>query len=380
MYKNELNIINNYDVLYNNLMLKGKKINNRINSHKREEIISQMMIDTFNLKLNKDKRFEQGRYLYFYEISYYEIIANNITKICEEKIIKKASAQSEVFKINGIEYKIKLEKLNASVSRTILPEEKNNYISNTNELTLHSDKTSSFNNLSTSSTQSVNDEICYCRIFQDNYNKKNYLLKIIYTNHELDGNLITNEDIDIRNNLADILYYPTINDSSIIKKDKNILIEVKQNSTLEMLFNQMEKVLNNFKILLPNEEYNYFAFLNDENAKNNVNENEFIKKVKNYENQNNNFKIFIFLIKNNKILDLDLSDNVEYSVHFRNDIKKEINEIKTDIVNVKTELANIKTDISDLKKTIETKFESLTDLIKGLYDDKSNKNNDTQPK
>lgn len=366
MFKNELNIINNYDVLYNNLMLKAKKINTRINSHKREEIISQMMIDTFNLGLNKDKRFEQGRYLYFYEISYYENIANNITKIYEQKIIKKGSAQSEIFKVNQIEYKIRLEKLNASVSRKLFPNEKNNYTSNTNELTLHSDKSSSLNNLSTSSTQSINDETCYCRIFQDNYNNKKYLLKIIYTNNELDGNLMAKDDIDIKNNMGDILYYPSMKDSTIIKKDEKILIEVKQNSTLEMLYNQIEKVMNNFKILLPNEKYNYFAFLNEENAKTNVNENEFIKKVKNYESQNNDFKIFIFLIKNNKIFDLDLGDNVEYSVHFRNEIKKEINEIKT--------------EISDLKNKMETKFESLTELIKGLYDEKGKNNNDTKPK
>ena len=46
--------------------------------------------------------------------------------------------------------------------------------------------------------------------------------------------------------------------------------------------------------------------------------------MKKYEEENGNFKIFFFILQNNKIFDLELSDNIEYALHFRNELNKKI--------------------------------------------------------
>ena len=47
-----------------------------------------------------------------------------------------------------------------------------------------------------------------------------YILSLRYTSHEVDGNIISKEDVDLKNGLADNLYYPKI-EKDIGKKEGN---------------------------------------------------------------------------------------------------------------------------------------------------------------
>ena len=94
-------------------------------------------------------------------------------------------------------------------------------------------------------------------------------------------------------------------------------------------------------------------------AKEGLNEVEFLEKIKEYE-KTYNFRIFLFILKNNTLFDLQLEDQVDYSVHFRNESKKEIDAIKQEIGEMKKDIADVKTRIDNLDK----KFDEFSDMIK----------------
>lgn len=394
MIECELNVYNTTDDLYNNLIQKSKKHTNTLYSSKREDLITQMLIDKLHLELNKDKKFEAGRKLYFYEISFYELDDEdkNKTKLIQEKkILKKGSSQKEIFNVNGIDYTIALEMYNVHVKRKKTPEEieKDNN-KNEDTITLATEKSTqkskSRDKFSTSDTQTENIEFFHRKV-KDYYKGKHYTIAIAYTNNEVDGNVITLEDIDIKNKLGEIMYYPK-EDNSKIKKDSKILIELKQNATLEQIFDQMTKLMEDFKILLPNEKFYYFGFVNEDNAKKDLNENEFIERIQKTEIQNPNFKVFLFTIKDNKIFDFDLKDNADYSVHFRNEIKNEIeimkNDTDTKINDLKEDMNNkindLKEDINNFKNEMTIQFKSLFDMIGELKNNDKDKQNPEQNK
>ena len=135
-----------------------------------------------------------------------------------------------------------------------------------------------------------------------------------------------------------------------IKKKSKILIEVKRNTSLVTLFNQIETAINDLKIILPDEQFYYFGFVNEVNAKSGLKERDFIENIKNFELQNPNYKIFLFIIKDNTFFDLPLNDKADYSTFYRNEIKKELKEMKTE---VKTEIKEMKTEIQEIKKNIQ---------------------------
>ena len=383
MIECELDVYNTIEDLYNNLMPKKGK-NNNVYSSKREDLITQMLIDKLHLELNNDQKFEAGRQLYFYEISFFgpDNEDKNKTKLIkEEKFLKTGSSQKVFFEANGINYTIKLEKLTTHITRDKTEKEKENSINkNEKTITLKTEKSQhkskSGDKFSTSDTQNENDE-SFCRRVKDDYDGTRYTMTITYTSHEVDGNVISLEDIDIKNKLGEILFYPK-EDNTKIKKDSKILIEAKQNATLEEIFEQMTKLMEDFKILLPNEKFYYFGFVNESNAKKNLNENEFIAKIQKTEIQNPNFKIFLFTLKDNKIFDFDLKDNADYPVHFRNEIKNEIeimkSETNTKINGLKNEMNEkingLKEDMNGLKNDVDTKInglkEDMNEKINGL--------------
>ena len=192
MLECELNVYNTIDDLYNNLMpKKGKKHPNNFFSFKREIAITQMLIDKLNLKLNEDPKFELGRKLYFYEISYFKTDdkdKDKIKLIQEKKILKKGSSQEEIFGVNGINYTISLEMFNVHVQRKKTQKEmKNNSKKQEDTITLATEKTEQKskskleNNFSTSDTQTENN-VSFYRRFKDDYEGNHYTMKIIYTN------------------------------------------------------------------------------------------------------------------------------------------------------------------------------------------------------
>jgi regulator of replication initiation timing len=208
----------------------------------------------------------------------------------------------------------------------------------------------------------------------DNINGKTYYFRIYYTSHEIDGNLIAKNDIDLKEGLQDIIYYPNLESAkkeeehkkieesnkieekpskmeglTKIKKGSKILIEVKQNTTLEILFGQMETFLKDYSILFPNEQYYYLGFVNSVKAKNIPNEEKFVERIKECEKVNPNFKIFLFTIKDNILFDLELADKANYSLYFRNEVKREIKELKDKVDTLTTEMGSMKTEMGSMK-------------------------------
>jgi regulator of replication initiation timing len=442
MFEYELNDYFDYNQLYKDLMSKDtakSKIetakSNKVtttNSNGREGLISQMMMDKFDLDLNKDKKFENGRIIRFYVI----ICLNDKGEILKEtKIAKINNNQKTTFEVNDIKYSIELRTQNSTIRRIEDDDGKS-------EITLKSYKSfksdnKSLDEFSIDSTNKSEDdkmkknEKFIARELLDNINGKTYYFRIYYTSHEIDGNLIAKNDIDLKEGLQDIIYYPNLESAkkeeehkkieesnkieekpskmeglTKIKKGSKILIEVKQNTTLEILFGQMETFLKDYSILFPNEQYYYLGFVNSVKAKNIPNEEKFVERIKECEKVNPNFKIFLFTIKDNILFDLELADKANYSLYFRNEVKREIKELKdkvdtlttemgsmktemgsmkTEMGSMKTEMGSMKTEISKLRKDVDSlkddnkslrkemkdQFESLKNMIMDLMNKKS---------
>ena len=436
MFEYELNDYFEYKQLYKDLIsketTKSKKVTT-INSNEREGLISQMMMDKFDLELNKDKRFKNGRKIYFYEIK----CLNKERQIIKEiKIVKINNNQQYSFEVDGIKYSMELREKNPALRK--VNDEGNN-------ISIKSDKSGksgikSIDQFSVESTNKSEDqkmeknEKFILKKIKDITDTKTYIFQIYYTSHEIDGNLTAKHDIDLKDGLQDIMFYPNlesvkkeeeqkkIEESDKIEeipaktegltkifKDSKILIELKQNTTLEKLFEQMENLLKDLSILFPGEQYYYLGFVNDIKAQKDLNKEDFVKRIQECERLYPKFKIFLFTIKDNTLFDLELADKANYSVYFRNEIKREIkelkgtltkeignmkkeigsinmkmegmkaeiNNIKTEMGDMKTEIGNLRTDVNSLKndnnilrKEINDQFQTLKNMIMELKDDK----------
>ena len=187
--------------------------------------------------------------------------------------------------------------------------------------------------------------------------------------HEIDGNLKANNSIDLKKELGDILFYPK-KEIIQIDKDEKILIEVKQNAPLRTIFGQMKELMDDLKNILPDEKYCYFGFVNNTESLNKTDEKKLIDEMKKYEEENGNFKIFLFILQNNKIFDLELSDNIEYALHFRNELNKKIDvkfeEMKKEMIGMKDEIKGMKDELIKLIMEINRNYDS-----KGTNNDNS---------
>ena len=113
---------------------------------------------------------------------------------------------------------------------------------------------------------------------------------------------------------------------------------------------------------LPQEKFYYFAFLN-ENKRNDLNKkNNFKQEIKNYLKRNENFKVYVFIIKDNQIYDLKLEEKADYPLHFRNEVKNEIKEMKSDVSTLKIDVSTLKTDVSTLKTDVSFLKVEITDV------------------
>ena len=416
----ELYLNNDYDFLYKNLMEEPTEKNKDkdetdIYSHKREDLIDQMLMDKLNLSKNVDNRFVKGRTIYYYDISFISEIKNKIKHFIKIKTQKNMNFDFDVTIDNEtFNYSIFINDKNVKVNRNPnkVDEEENTErrIQNQNEkseeifeidttkaskddLQMKEEiKNNDGSNRSTSSILDNNqnnkpiqlksvrnsefnekfdikkeDECFYFRIVTDIINGITYYLVIDLKLHEVDGNLQSNEIIDLKKELGDILFYPK---KEIIKIEKNakILIEVKQNAPLRTIFGQMKVLMNDLKKILPNEKYCYFGFVNKIESLNESDEKVLIDEIKKYEEENGYFKIFLFILENNKIFDLELSDNIDYALHFRNELNKKIDakfgEIKDEIKDMRVEMKN---EIDDLIKLI-------MELKQNYVDKKTNEN------
>lgn len=424
MFENELydesNINNDFDFLYKNLVEepteKNKdKAETDIYSHKRGDLIDQMLMDKLNLTKNADNRFVNGRQIFYYDISFFSEIKNKIKHFIKIKTQKNMNFDFDVTIDNEtFNYSIFINDKNVKVNRNPnkVDEEENTErrIQNQNEKSeeifeidttkaskddsqmKEEIKNNDGSNRSTSSILDNNqnnkpiqlksvrnsefnekfdikkeDECFYFRIVTDIINGITYYLVIDLKLHEVDGNLQSNEIIDLKKELGDILFYPK---KEIIKIEKNakILIEVKQNAPLRTIFGQMKVLMNDLKIILPNEKYCYFGFVNKIESLNESDEKVLIDEIKKYEEENGYFKIFLFILENNKIFDLELSDNIDYALHFRNELNKKID----------AKFGEIKDEIKDMRVEMKNEIDGLIKLIMELkqnyVDKKTNEN------
>ena len=450
MFEYELNDYFDYNLLYKDLMSKentnGKKKDAKskkvttTNSNGREGLISQMMMDKFDLDLNKDKKFENGRIINFYEIKCF----NNKGNLLNETMIAKINNNNKKFEVDGNTYFLEIKAQNLEINKLTedgkSSQSLKSYKSENSAKSTKSAKSGnksldefSIDSTNKSEEQKEKNEKFIFRESRDNVGDKTYIFKIYYTSHEIDGNLIAKHNIDLKDGLQDIIYYPNVEFAkneeeqkkteesnkivekpakiegiTKIAKDSKILVEVKQNTTLGILFEQMETFIKDFNILFPTEQYYYLGFVNSVKAKRDLDEENLIKRIKECEGLYPNFKIFLFTIKDNLLFDLELSDKANYSVYFRNEVKREIKElkdtltkeigsIKSEMGNMKTEMGNMKTEMGDMKKEISNlrtdvdslkndnrilreemkgQFESLKDMIMNLMKEKKNENDD----
>ena len=167
-------------------------------------------MDNLGLELSKDTRFVKGRFIYYYDISYYKE-GDEKTIIKNAKILKTSKEQDFYFQVNGIEYKIKLNHKNPQVHRNKLEKEKTKE-EKTNDskeetLSLRTMKTNISDRYNDLQEDGKNTNFSIKRL-KDTINDKTYILKITHTNHEVDGYVIAKEDINIRDSLKQLLYYP----------------------------------------------------------------------------------------------------------------------------------------------------------------------------
>ena len=83
--------------------------------------------------------------------------------------------------------------------------------------------------------------------------------------------------------LGDYLYYPNKSNIINLAQGEQILIEVKQDTDFNILLEQMEKVMKDFKSLFPKEKYNYFGFINEIKTNHDSNnEKDLLDKIENF--------------------------------------------------------------------------------------------------
>ena len=459
MLEYELEEYTDFSILYNKLMSKdtnsteAAKETTTTDSTRREDIITQLMMDNFNLELNKDSRFEKGRKIFFYKISYYNEKEPK-TIIKTTKVLKIKKNQDLDFEVNGVKYKINLNKKNSSAKKMVKECDKKK---TEKDISLHTFKTNS-SDYNVNKIQNEKEDDLNIKKLKDTIENKIYVLEIIHNSHEVDGNLVVKEDINIQDGLKESLYYPKlegedaeteveslkndeelkkgvtdkqedenekikilkedeskkkeeenkvskkegeftikedkskesenkiqkggekdslkmleakeIEEPTIIKKNSKILIEIKQNTSLLTLFNQMKNTIEDLKIFLPNDKFYYFGFVNENNAKIGLNEKDFIKSIKSYEILNPNYKIFLIVIKNNILFDLVLNDKADYATFYRNEIKKEVTEIKKEVTEIKSKIAVLE---DNMNKNFQKLFETISKMRNGEQKPENNK-------
>ena len=185
---------------------------------KREDVITELMMDNFDLKINKDSRFvEKGRKIFFNKISYYNF-NDKKKKIKSTKVLKEKKSQDFNLEVNGIMHKIQFNLKNTKVRKASKNED-----SSKDKTYLKTYSSNSLNKNEENNNPNEKEEF-HTKKFQDAIGdaigEQIFILEITNTNHEVDGNLVAQNDINIRKGLKEILYYPKI-EENIQKLKKN---------------------------------------------------------------------------------------------------------------------------------------------------------------
>ena len=410
------NDFENYYFLYNNLMEEetNYKNNNTIktNSHKREDIITQILADKGGFRINNDTSL-------FYEERKIVYLKIQVTKNSETDNIVKASTQirnekqfETTIELDGTAPKISYEiNINKDNYITIYNEKKesisfyNSKMGESENLSkISTGKKSSSSTYSNQSKKSKKSKIiinnCFDFIFRDQtHGDDTYYIAIKQRSHEIDGSLIANNTInDLKNIVGNIIYYPRDIESTPIQifKGQKVFIEIKQNTTLLKLFRQMKKLIEDI-YEISKENYIYLGFVNkecslecfsknDKNEENKLIEN-FINEIKETIEKYKKFNICLLIIENNEFLGYSLEDRADYPLYYYNltsqQIDNKMNALETKIDDkikgIQTEVKGIQTEVKGIQtevKGIQTEIKGIQTEIKGM----KNKINDIDSK
>ena len=246
MYDYELYEILTFDLLETLIEDNGNKCKNRevCESSQRENLIVQKLKDELNLKINKDDRFTNIREVFFYRIS----CLNKDEAVVAQNIYPSKNSSNLFFEIKdeknrAIKYKIFIKEQEVRVTRKKLEDDEVPKKNQGDEISLKMEKTrtnDSNSNKSTYSRSSRNDKklIYFCKKFLD----RNRSIKVEHTKHEVDGNLkVKNEIVNMEKILGDYLYYPPKSNNINLAQGEQILIEVKQNTNLDIYWSKWKK-------------------------------------------------------------------------------------------------------------------------------------------
>ena len=390
------------------------KNNNTIktNSHKREDIITQILADKGGFRINNDTSL-------FYEERKIVYLKIQVTKNSETDNIVKASTQirnekqfETTIELDGTAPKISYEiNINKDNYINIYNEKKesisfyNSKMGESENLSkISTGKKSSSSTYSNQSKKSKKSKIiinnCFDFIFRDQtHGDDTYYIAIKQRSHEIDGSLIANNTInDLKNIVGNIIYYPRDIESTPIQifKGQKVFIEIKQNTTLLKLFRQMKKLIEDI-YEISKENYIYLGFVNkecslecfsknDKNEENKLIEN-FINEIKETIEKYKKFNICLLIIENNEFLGYSLEDRADYPLYYYNltsqqidnkmnaletKIDNKINELETKIDDkikgIQTEIKGMKNKIND----IDSKMEKILELLNNKIGTKNN--------
>ena len=387
------NEFENYYLLYNNLIEEEKNyMKNYIiktESHKREDIITQLLADKGGFRINNDPSlfYEQRKIVYLKIKVTKNSEIDNIVKV--STLIRNERNFNTTIELDGTSPKISFE-ININKENYInIYNESNQPVSfynspmgqSENLSKISTGKKSSSSNYSNQSKKNkviINNSFDF--IFRDQtHGDDTYFITIKQRSHEIDGSLIANNTInDLKSIVGNIIYYPRDIESKPIQivKNQKVFIEIKQNTTLLKLFGQMKKLIEDIYEICE-ENYLYLGFVNkayslESFSKDDKNEeNNFITEIKTTIEKYKKFNICLLIIENNEFLGNSLEDRADYPLYYYNltsqQIDNKINALETKIDNKINALeTKIDNKINALETKIDNKIKGIQTEIKGI--------------
>ena len=387
--------LDNYYFLYNNLIEENNNYMNNItkSSHKREDIVTQILADKGGFKINNDTSlFYEDRNIVYLKI---KVTKNSET---DDNIVKESTL---IRNVKQFKTTIQLDNNNQKISYEINIKDNNIQIVTENiSLSLYRKRIQSDNSIdqsidSFSSNSGGSNKIPkinngYEYIFQDtihNKTKDTYFIIIRQISHEIDGSLIANKAInDLKDIVGNIIYYPRDTPIQIVEGQK-VFIEIKQNATLVQTFDQMKRLMEDLYELLPEEKYLYLGIINKENSlacflndHKNEKEKKFIQGIKETIEKFKKFNICLLIIENNEFLGFSLEERSDYAIYCYNlisqQIDNKINAVETKINAVETKINAMETKINAMETKIDNKINGIQTEVNTI----KNKMNDLDSK
>ena len=360
-------ISSNINLLIKNLMDEPEEEKYKTeNSVKRENIISQLLIDKFDMCINnEDNIFLRERVLAFIDVTISK--KNTVDEMKKEpiettKVLVTKGAKTKKLILNGKNYEIGFKNY-----FYIKHGDKYCKLINEQSSTKDSESNSISSNKSRKTSKSgILSNPYVPKIFHDV--EKNIFIMLIQRDYEFDGTLKSKTEISILKELKEILFFPQEAKDIKIGRGERILLEVKQNATLKSIYAQMKKNMQALSELIPDKKFFYFGFVKDSNYNkdennNIIDENQFKKSIENDMKNFENIKFFLFIVKNNKLFDFSLDEQINYGVHSYNLLKKEMDIIKKEI---NEQQISIKKEINEQQISIKKEINEQQIQLKGL--------------